>query len=753
MREGYYNLYIEPDEEVTTIISRLHIARAQNVALIVPQHALVLQSIINLRLLVREAKKQKKSITLVTQDEEGMIFAKRVGIVAVPIQEWQENEKGRGDDEVQEMGQSGEMLHSEYKRPLRYAPEREQQNDYQYTQVQNRQSNQQAPQGDGQFREYPEMQDGYDELLSSPHPQTGEFAAAQPMIQSEANAILGSADEVVYEGDMSASGGPSFDMQPRREQPQKRRRNPQTQTVQRGASSQNARPEVHIPNVQQQVAQPGVGERAHEQSISVQQQGNTAGRHFTYQNQQEQAQYPQQDFVEDYDLGVEQSIDDRQSEKVVKVFYKEESDRQPKKSKGGKKKMFSHGKDLGVDEGMVPNSQIKKTHRLGWAISMVCGVLLVGYVLLPYTSVTVSIGDTSIKEEIILTAKTGIKQVDAEKRMIPVRKIDKEISRTVSTPPTGKKDVEAQKAYGTLKIYNTFSGKAQDLVATTRFESPDGVIFRLVKSTTVPGMKINGDTVEAGVVEVSVEADKVGTVGNVTPSKWTIPGFKASGQKYEKFYAESTDAMTGGSAGGANQAVATQADIDTLEKQANENLETYLVDQISALIREDEKLLSEAMKYEVTRSQSVVRPDTAVESVEYILNAKVEALVFKEGDLSEVIDSVVGGKNKALLSAKTQRDITHTSVKPDFEEQKLAFTTVAAFQGESTLDTAAFSEAIRNKRHEEIKLIIDEKFPFVSDVTTETIPPFPSVIGKKFSRYPFMTRIIVSDKKPEKTDE
>lgn len=61
-------LYVESDEEITAIIDRLHTSKAKAVRLVVPKGALVLQSLVSLKLLKREADKIHKDIALVSQD-------------------------------------------------------------------------------------------------------------------------------------------------------------------------------------------------------------------------------------------------------------------------------------------------------------------------------------------------------------------------------------------------------------------------------------------------------------------------------------------------------------------------------------------------------------------------------------------------------------------------------------------------------------------------------------------------------------
>lgn len=73
-------LYLEPDEEITSIIDKLKETPASSVALVVPKMATIFQSLVNLKLLKKEAEVLNKKIALVTSDSVGHNLASQVGI-------------------------------------------------------------------------------------------------------------------------------------------------------------------------------------------------------------------------------------------------------------------------------------------------------------------------------------------------------------------------------------------------------------------------------------------------------------------------------------------------------------------------------------------------------------------------------------------------------------------------------------------------------------------------------------------------
>lgn len=73
-------IYLEVDEEIPAIIEKIKKAKAREVRLVVPRAAIILQSVINLRLLAKEAVSLDKDIALVTSDSIGRNLASQVGL-------------------------------------------------------------------------------------------------------------------------------------------------------------------------------------------------------------------------------------------------------------------------------------------------------------------------------------------------------------------------------------------------------------------------------------------------------------------------------------------------------------------------------------------------------------------------------------------------------------------------------------------------------------------------------------------------
>lgn len=73
-------IYIDIDDEITSIIEKVQTAEHKIVALVLPKRAAVLQSVVNMKLLKRSADESKKNIVLITSEAGLMPLAGAVGL-------------------------------------------------------------------------------------------------------------------------------------------------------------------------------------------------------------------------------------------------------------------------------------------------------------------------------------------------------------------------------------------------------------------------------------------------------------------------------------------------------------------------------------------------------------------------------------------------------------------------------------------------------------------------------------------------
>lgn len=235
--------------------------------------------------------------------------------------------------------------------------------------------------------------------------------------------------------------------------------------------------------------------------------------------------------------------------------------------------------------------------------------------------------------------------------------IEKKVEETF--PATGERDV-VQKARGRITIYNEYGTTPQVLIATTRFQSvgvsqngvdgdssAGGLVFRTLKTITVPGTKVENGKIIPGSVEVEVIADKAGEVYNIGATKFTIPAFKEKGDmnRFDKFYGISSEPMKGGIIGKA-KVVIEQDYVNakkTVEEKIKSGAENDLKNQSTGL-----KILNLPIP-EVKELVSTAQIDEATDSFAISGMSEIEIVGFKEKDLHDLVASYVNETNNLLV--------------------------------------------------------------------------------------------------------
>ncbi len=141
----------------------------------------------------------------------------------------------------------------------------------------------------------------------------------------------------------------------------------------------------------------------------------------------------------------------------------------------------------------------------------------------------------------------------------------------------GEKKEISEKASGKIVIYNNSGTASQKLVAGTRFETPEGLIFKTDRAVTVPGQTTKDGKKIPGSVEATIFAEKAGNQYNVGLTDFTIPGFKGT-DKFNSVYARSKTAIGGGGLG--TIAVVKEEDLKKANGQIEESLKQILIKKI-----------------------------------------------------------------------------------------------------------------------------------------------------------------------------
>jgi hypothetical protein len=366
-------------------------------------------------------------------------------------------------------------------------------------------------------------------------------------------------------------------------------------------------------------------------------------------------------------------IDDEQSSRGAKT---------KEKVSGSSKSKYLESFNTAPVEEITASELIKKNKKkrslkfpkkLGVTLIFTLGILIViflSFYFLTSADLTIITKKTPWEIQSPVLASKIISENDTANFKIPAQymKLNRQLNQTFST--TGIKDVSV-KSSGKIKIYNAYSSSAQALIVNTRFVSPEGKVFRITKAVTVPGAKIENGSIIPSSIEVAVVADQAGEQYNISPCKFTIPGFKGT-VKYEKFYGQSESAMSGGYIGEAK--VASQSDIDKARAALVELATISLDQELSSKLPDGFKILDDAKVYTVDKVEYSLKAGDKADSFQADMSASLKVLVFKESDVKDLFTKTAQTNQSELLAKELySADFQYGVPRVDFEKGILSF--------------------------------------------------------------------------------
>lgn len=271
--------------------------------------------------------------------------------------------------------------------------------------------------------------------------------------------------------------------------------------------------------------------------------------------------------------------------------------------------------------------------KIGVSVAFLGALAWVLLFTLPKAEIALSLESATWKLETNVVADKSISSIDVSGSKIPGQIFTQKSSVITKMPATGSKFVE-EKATGVITVYNAYSSQPQSIVANTRFLTPSGIVFRLVKALVIPGAKIENGTILPSSVTAQVIADKAGVESNVGPiAKLTIPGF-AKTPKYNGFYGELKEGTSGGFKGQSK--IATDSDIKAAKAEGAKRAEKLAREQLGRQLPEGFKVIDVVTAFVVNRQTLAVLADSDG-NFSVTTDAQLSAFAFKESDMKTFI--------------------------------------------------------------------------------------------------------------------
>jgi len=297
------------------------------------------------------------------------------------------------------------------------------------------------------------------------------------------------------------------------------------------------------------------------------------------------------------------------------------------------------------------------------------------------------------------------------------------LEKVVSVKATGEEQV-TEKATGRITIYNEYEEEEQRLLKETRFESPNGLIYRIPSSVVVPGLTRDATgNVIPGKIEVEVVADKPGEQYNIAPAKFTVPGFKDLPQ-YQSFYAISENPIDGGFDG--VRKVISESD----RSQAESTLKSQLKDELIKMAQE--KTTPDAL---VLANESMILYEVLGDKVEgnnvsVTARGTIKAVSFNSEEFSNSIA-------RSLFSVSDTENISISNI-PELD------VTISRTEGNNraTVDVSGNIDFLWKNDIELLK----EKLAGIEKVSIdETVQMFPGIEKISAEIMPFWSKRIPED--------
>lgn len=344
-----------------------------------------------------------------------------------------------------------------------------------------------------------------------------------------------------------------------------------------------------------------------------------------------------------------------------------------------------------------------KTYLLSFLLLVVLGALVyAALAFLPRVNIKIATKKTDWTYVEAVTAGKNIGAIDIGAKLIPAEIFRERKNFNFSFAATGKKYVE-KKARGTITIYNTYSSAPQPLVVNTRFVAPDGKIFRLEKSVTVPGAKIEGGKIIASSIGAAVLAEKAGPAYNIGPApRFSIPGLASDAAKFKAIYAESKEPMQGGFVG--EQAFPTDDDIKKGRDQGSKGLKDTIDSFLSLEIPPAFKSIDGNKQFRIIKEQVTSDVDEKG-NFGFYLEAESTVIAFRESDVLDLMKNLA---KSALGDSFEMKDykIEYGAGRPDFGSGKISFAVNMSGRFWQPVDIDDFRRKVSGKKEQDLRSLV-----------------------------------------------
>ena len=675
--------YIDVDEEITSIIDRLRKSKSKENAFVVPGRAMVLQSMVSLKLLKKEADKLKKKVVLVTQSQIGQTFAQKSGIDAQATMEGisdsgQTESKNQAEIQAEPLAQENRSTGQEMDVTINKIDKK--------ARLENI--------GSSEF---------FDAASSSIEPESLPEQKEEPISE-----VITVRSEIKNKPQIEIKEYPEEKTQPKLE--------PKIKPL--------PVPEIKIKN---ETPDPKIFKPLEQKAPQIPRRMDASARMNDVLpkvrvNREKLASVPADNYA------VPLQMSPRKEAKFQELFNAQEKKIKPPVTApvSATETAMMPQTEMPMPEKNKGKSYMKKIlFYVFIPVLFISTGLFLFYHYAPKAKISAFTRNENIKLQLNLTANAKKNSGGDIGSEIPAKIVEVEKTIVKNYDSTGKSASSSQKAKGKLVIFNEFSSSPQPLVATTRLLSENKKLFRLVKSVVVPGTTSVGGEVKPGAIEAEVVADETGEDFDIGPSKFTIPGFEGSA-KFEKFYAKSETAMSGGASSSSEMKTVSEGDIDMAKNKTEELARQQIESDLGDQAKGEYVYVPGAAEYSIAESSALSKAGDIRKNFDYQVLIKAKGFIFEGQYVKQAVQGEI--KNKLKPGMKLYSDdikISYDQPVADFQAQVMQFKASANAWLTSEIDTQKLKNDLLGKNEDEIREII-KQYPQVREVEIDFWPKFIS---------------------------
>lgn len=353
------------------------------------------------------------------------------------------------------------------------------------------------------------------------------------------------------------------------------------------------------------------------------------------------------------------------------------------------------------------------------------------YSILPSAKIEISTFVEDVGLQLRIKADANIAGANEENFVIPAQVFEKTVRQSKTVITSGEMEIN-ERARGTIKVFNSFSSAPQTLVATTRFISQDGKLFRIEETVVVPGAKVEGGKIIPSSTEVEVIASEPGDEFNIGPSTFSIPGFKGTA-KYLAFYGESNSSMSGGRI--AKVKVVSKSDYEGAENQLRDELQKAAAEELKLSLQEGFVVPQGADSVSDIAISSTKLIGEEADEFEMTGSISLKAFVIRTQDVMKLLAGDFEERFEGKRLLLEGQEIDYRIVGTNFSDGVLDLQVTYSAQAAANISEKDIKEGVIGKEEKEVRSFLAS---------------YPGVSQAKVTFWPFWVHNIPLD--PTKTE-